>query len=144
MTVTIPRNQTVDAEQQVVELQRARDQYRAAFEAAHDAMVIINDEAQIIEANPEASNIYGLEQQALLGQPLRRFLPDRFDFERAWRKFTTTERERDTVIIVGADGVERLVEYSATTDVIPGQHLVISREITESVEREKTFEERTN
>lgn len=129
MTVSIPRNPTSDVDQQVVELQRARDQYRAAFEAANDAMIILDDEARIIDANPEASEIYGVEQQALLGQPFKRFLPDEFDFEGEWRAFKNTDRERDTVTIVGADGVERRVEYSAATDVVPGQHLVVSREL---------------
>jgi len=137
MTVSVPRRPTADADQEVVELQRSIDQYRAAFEAANDAMIIVDDEAQIIDANPRASEIYGMEPQALLGQPFRRFLPDEFDFERAWREFKNAERDRDTVTIVGADGVERRIEYSATTDVVPGQHLVVSRTIPESADRDR-------
>ena len=143
MTITVPRTPSSDVEQQLVKLQRANDQYQAAFEEANDAMVILNDDAQIIDANPEASSIYGLEQQALLGQPFQRFLRDDFDFESAWHEFQDAGRVRDTETVVGADGVERQVEYSATTDVIPGQHLVVSRDITERVQREAELQSKT-
>ncbi|MFW6383000.1 MAG: PAS domain S-box protein, partial [Haloferacaceae archaeon] len=143
MTVTVPRNPNSNAEREVVDLRRPDDQYRAAFEEANDAMVIVDDEARIVDANPEASGIYGLERRALLGQPFRRFLPDDFEFERAWREFKHAERDRDTVTIVDADGLERQVEYSATTDVVPGQHLVVSRDVSERVERKGALEETT-
>ncbi len=144
MTIAVPRNPTSDLrQQQLTKLRRARDQYQAAFDEANDAMVMIDDDARIIDANLEASNIYGLEQQALLGQPFQRFLPDDLDFERAWQEFRDAGRVRDTVTITGADGVERQVEYSATVDVIFGQHLVVSRDISGRVEREAELQSKT-
>ncbi|MGQ4554968.1 PAS domain S-box protein [Halobellus sp. GM3] len=143
MTISIPRNPASDVQHQLTELRRARDQYQAAFEGANDAMIILNDDAQIIEANPAASDIYGLAQQALLGQSIQRFLPADFDFESSWRAFTDGREERDTVTILGADGVERQVEYAATTNVVPGQHLVVSRDITERVERDAELQSKT-
>lgn len=137
MAISIPRKTNTNVHQQLSELTRARDQYMAAFEEANDGMIIINDDARILHANPEASNIYGLDHQALLGQSLQQFLPDNFEFDAAWYEFQDAGRERDTVTIVGADGVERQVEYSATTDIIPGQHLVVSRDITERLQRER-------
>ncbi len=131
MTLSIPRSTDTNVHQQISKLTRARDQYEAAFEEANDAMIIINDDARIIHANPKASSIYGLDQRALLGQPFQRFLPDEFEFGSAWNEFQNAGRERDTVTIVGADGFERQVEYSATTDIVPGQHLVVSRDITD-------------
>ena len=136
MTITIPRTPTTDVDTQLTKLRRARDQYQAAFEEANDAMVLINDDAQIIDANPEASTIYGLDQQALLGQPIKRFLPDEFDFESEWHELKNTGRKRDMVTIIGANGVERRVEYSATSDIVPGQHLVISRDLIDRIEGE--------
>jgi PAS domain S-box-containing protein len=141
MTISVPRKPASNVQKQLTELTRARDQYQAAFEEANDAMVIIDDEARIIDANPEASAIYGLDSQALLGQPFQRFLPEDFDFEAAWDTFQNARRERDTVTIVGADGVERQVEYSAATDIIPGQHLVVSRDVTERVQQEQDLKQ---
>jgi PAS domain S-box-containing protein len=130
MTITIPRRSKRTVHQQLSELTRARDQYEAAFEEANDAMVIINDDARILHANPEASNIYGMDHQALLGQPLLRFLPESFDFDATWQDFQDAGSDRDTVTVIGADGDKRRVEYSATADIVPGQHLVVTRNIT--------------
>lgn len=140
MTISIPRKPLSNARQVITKFTQARDQYLAAFNAANDAMILINDGARIIDANPEASFIYGLDQQALLGQPFQRFLPDEFDFDAAWSQFKDAGQDRDTVTIVGADGVERRVEYSATTDIVPGQHLVVSRDVTERNERERQLQ----
>ncbi|MDZ7850236.1 MAG: PAS domain S-box protein [Halodesulfurarchaeum sp.] len=137
MTVSVPRTPTSGVQQQLSKLRRAHDQYQAAFVEANDAMIILNDDARIIDANPEASTIYGMEETTLLGQPLTRFFPADFDFESAWQEFKVGEQARDTVTIIGADGVERQVEYSATTDVVPGQHLVVSRDVTKQRERQQ-------
>ena len=136
MTISIPRTYGTDVQRQLSRLVRARDQYRAAFEEATDAMVIIDDGARIVDANAKAEELYGMNGRALLGRSIPEFLPDDFDFERAWYEFQDDGKGRDTVTITGADGVTRQVEYSATTDIIPGQHLVVSRVITEQIERE--------
>jgi PAS domain S-box-containing protein len=137
MTVSVPRSPATDEMQELAELKQARDQYEAAFEAAFDAQVIINDDARIIEANPEAATIYGLDRSDLRGRAIPEFLPDDFDFEAAWTEFQNSGRDRDTVTIKGADGVDRQVEYTASTDIVPGQHLVISRDITDRLQREE-------
>ena len=143
MTITVPRTPTADIRQQLTQLRRARDQYRAAFDEANDAMIIIDDDARIIDANPEASKIYGMDQQALLGQQVSRFLPDGFEFEPAWREFLEAGQMRETVTIIGADDVTRHVEYTATANIVPGQHLVVSRDTTERVEREAELTSKT-
>ncbi|MWV64804.1 PAS domain S-box protein [Halorubrum sp. JWXQ-INN 858] len=129
MTVSVPRRPATNARAQLTDLSESRDKYRAAFEEACDAMVIINDESRIVDANPAAATLCGLDQQALLGQSLSRFHPDEFDFESGWQRFQRAEQVRDTVTLVDADGTEHPVEYTATTDVVPGQHLVIYREL---------------
>lgn len=143
MNITIPRNITADVHEHITELRRAQDQFEAVFEEANEAMVILNDDAHIIQANSEASELYGLDPHSLLGQPLARFLPDDFDFERGWRQFQAGAEERDTEMIVRADGEHRYVEYSATADVVPGQHLVISRDVTERTELDADLARKT-
>ena len=142
MTISIPRETTTEARQQE-ELTRARDQYKAAFEEASDAMVIVNSDATIIYANPEASTIYGLNHQSLLGRQLQRFLPTAFDFDAVQAEFLEAGSDRDTVTVIGADGVERQVEYAATADIVPGLHLVISRDVTERLQRETDLARKT-
>ncbi len=133
MTISLPRNLQTEGviHQHVSELYRARDLFEATFQEASDAMIIINNDAQIVHANVEAGRIYGTDQQALLGQSIARFFPDDFDFEATWSGFEESGYARDTVTIVGEDGLEREVEYSAKTDIVPGQHLIIGRLVTE-------------
>ncbi|WP_343125691.1 PAS domain-containing sensor histidine kinase [Halorubrum sp. 48-1-W] len=143
MAFTIPRKTDSVLDRELTQLTRARDQYRAAFEEANDAILILNDEAQIIDANPEAGDLLGLEQRTLLGQSFQGFLLDTFDFDRAWNELQDAGSHRDYLTIVGCDGIEREVEYSATANIAPNQHLVVARDITERIERKRTLEETT-
>lgn len=135
MTLSIPRVPETDGQRQVTELTRARNRYQAAFEEAFDAMLIVDDEARIVDANSEATAIYGRDEQDLLGRPIQEFLPADLDFESAWADFRTDGSARDTVTIEGADGVDRPVEYAATTDIVPGQHLLVVRELSGSADQ---------
>ena len=130
MTVTLPRSPTTNVSEQLSKLTRARDQYQAAFEKATDAMFIINDDARILEANREASGLLGVPRQEVLGRSLLKFLPEEFDDEIAWKEFQQGERARDSVTIVRADGAKRRIEFAAALDIVPGQHFILSRNVT--------------
>jgi len=141
MTVSIPRKQVAetDTTNELTQLTRARDQYQAAFEEASDAMVISNDEARILDVNPAAAVRYGLDRQNLLGRALSDLHADEFGFEDVWQELQTTGEVSGTVTFAGPDGVDRSIEYSAQADIIPGQHLFISREVTERKKQEETL-----
>lgn len=135
MTISLPHGPDVDHDETVAEIQRARDLYEAAFEDAMDAMVIIDDDAKILDANPQAKKIFGLNRQELLGRSIPEFVSEDFDFESAWNDF----KDGGAVGIaefIGADDESRMVEYTGKPDVIPGQHFVIYRDITERLEIE--------
>lgn len=139
-TMTVRLQETLDqpTTDGAADLTRTADQYQAVFEESSDAMVIVDTEGRIIEANPAAIDVYGIESQQLLGRSIAEFLPEEFDFEAAWRRFQTRDSKHDTVTIVGGDGVERRVEYTGTTDIIPGHHLIVSRELSKrSVEERR-------
>ena len=127
MTVRLPQaiDQSVDAE--ATELARAHDQYQAAFEACSDAMVIVDTDSRIVDANPAAADVFGLDSRELLGRSIAEYLPEDFDVETARDRLRADERVRDTVRIEAADGVERLVEYTGTADVVPGHNLLVGR-----------------
>ena len=140
MNITIPRKPAVTAQQQLPEVTRSRDKYRRTFEEAADAITIINDGGRIIDANEAASTLFGTETRELLGRSLTEFLPDEFAFEAEWQDFQNVGDESDTTTVTGADGVERIIEYAGTADIIPGQHLLVSRDVTERRERERRYE----
>jgi len=131
MTISLPQQPDVTADSQQTTLKRAHDQYQAAFEEASDGMVIVDTEGRIVEANPAAASVYGLDSQRLLGRSIAEFLPPEFDFETAWKRFQTRDSEHDTVTIVGGDGVDRRIEYTGTTNIVPGHHLIVGRDLSE-------------
>jgi PAS domain S-box-containing protein len=143
MTVSIPRLPETGSESGIIELTRARDQYKAAFEEATDALLITDDEGRIVDANAGATAVFGLDRKQLLGRSLQEFLPAEFDFNSEWQQFQTDTERRDTVTIHGADGVDRAVEYAGAANVVPGQHLFVARDVTARNRREAELEMKT-
>jgi len=118
-------------------LERVRDRFEAVFEESFDAMLIADDDGRYLNANEAAADLLGTSQDALLGGTITDFVPEEFDVETAWQEFQHSEEQRGTVPVVRGDGERRLVEYAATRDIVPGQHLSVLRDITERVERER-------
>ncbi|MFB6081148.1 MAG: PAS domain S-box protein, partial [Haloferacaceae archaeon] len=119
------------------ERERGQTRYRAAFEEAFDAMVIADDDGRYVEVNESACELFGLPKEDLLGRRISEFAPGEFDFEAAWRRFQESDDEQGTFPLVRANGERRTVEYAATTDIIPGEHLSVLRDVTE---RERQYE----
>ncbi|MFC6722646.1 PAS domain S-box protein [Halobacteriaceae bacterium SHR40] len=120
--------------------QREHDRFQAVFEDSFDAMVITDDDGQYVDANESATELFGLAKKELLGRSIDDFAPENFDFETAWREFQQAENDRGIFPLVRPDGTERIVEYAATRDIMPGQHLSVIRDITEREERERELE----
>lgn len=128
LTISIPRKPAYAAlKENSTRMLRTPGVYEAAFEEASDGMVVIDEEARVLEANEAAEAVYGVDRYDMLGRRITEFLPEGYEFEEKWQEFQRDGSKRDTVTIVGGDGVEREVVYSATTDIVPGQHLIITR-----------------
>jgi PAS domain S-box-containing protein len=110
------------------EIRENERRFRAVFERSLDAIVITDDEGRYVEANEAACDLFGLEREELVGRRIEEFAPEEYDFEEAWEEFRAADRNRDRFPLVRADGEVVTVEYAATTDVLPGEHLSILRE----------------
>ncbi|WP_435348464.1 bacterio-opsin activator domain-containing protein [Haloarchaeobius sp. HRN-SO-5] len=105
--------------------------FRAVFEGAFDAILIADDDARYVDANPAACELFGLPREELVGRSITEFAAEDYDVESAWRAFHESDADRGLFPLVRADGEERVVEFGATTDVLPGRHLSILRDVTE-------------
>ena len=143
MQVRVPRSAPDTQSKERLDVQRARDQYQAAFEGAFDAVYILNDEARIVKANPSAADLYGLDLSALRGRSIMEFLPERYDSDEVQNFLQQSGTDPGTVTIVTAEGVEREIEISSAANIVPGQHLIIARDVTERVEQQQALEETT-
>ncbi len=129
-----------DRKRQEREQQREHQRFRAIFEESFDAMVLADDSGRHIRANDRAEALFDVPDGGLVGRSIEEFSADGFDFEGAWDRFHEVTSERGTFALQRGDGTVRLVEYAATTDVVPGEHLSVIRDITQRVERERELE----
>ncbi|WP_224332778.1 helix-turn-helix domain-containing protein [Haloprofundus halobius] len=115
--------------------------FRAVFEEALDAVVLADDDATYVDANPAACDLFGLSRSELLGRTVREFVPVDYDFDRAWRSFQASNTDRGIFPLVRDDGERRLVEFAATPDIVPGRHLSILRDVTDREDYERELSE---
>ena len=131
---------TSERQESYGELAASEQQFRAVFEEAFDAILIADDDAQYVDANPAACELFGLPREELLGRTIGDFAAEGYDFESAWQNFQASERDRGLFPLVRADGEQRLVEFAATPNILPDRHLSVIRDVTERRRAEKRLE----
>lgn len=140
ISVTLPRTSSLsefaESESLLGRFHREQEKFEAVFEESFDAIVLVDDDGQYTDVNQSAADLFGLSVEELRGRHISEFLPDEFDVEAAWSALMNSDHERSTFPLVRADGTERIVEYTAVTHIIPGQHLAILRDASERIERE--------
>jgi PAS domain S-box-containing protein len=107
--------------------------YRAIFEAALDALVVVDDEQRFIAANPSACDIFGVSLETLLTRNLLDFI-DRGEqpgAQHLWQQFRERDRSQGEIRIRRFDGTFIDVEYRATADISENRHLSVLRPLTE-------------
>ena len=111
-------------------------QFRALFDSAMDAMVLVGDDRTFLDANPAASQLFGMSRDRLLSQVIDRFCPPEFPVAERWTEFVLAgEFKGDFTLVINA-ALRRQVELSARAHVLPGRHLLVLRDMTERNELE--------
>jgi PAS domain S-box-containing protein len=110
---------------------REVQRYGAAFERARDAMIVADDDGACVEVNAGACDLFGLSREDLLGRHVDEFVPEDYGFEVDWLALETEATATGTFPAVRPDGERRLVEYAATANIVPGEHLAVLRDVTE-------------
>lgn len=111
----------------------ADDGFHAIFDGALDPMLLADDDARYIDANPAACAFFDLTREELIARGVVDFAPDdaRAQFSAVWSDFLREGRQRGEYLLQMPDGRLSEVEFSATANVRPGQHLSILRDISE-------------
>ncbi len=123
----------------ITELRTQTQLLQAIFSESLDAIAIADNRGNYIEVNPAACELFGLSADELLSKHIADFMPPKFDFELAWQTFQEKGQLTEEIQIVLPDGTVRDIEFAAKTNVLPGQHLSIIRDITERKEREEAL-----
>ncbi|HEX3130852.1 MAG TPA: ATP-binding protein [Thermoanaerobaculia bacterium] len=113
------------------DLYESERQLRAVYESALDAFLIADDDGRYLSANPAACALLGLQESELLGRRISDFVASGFDFDAAWRSFLEQGSQRGEIVLTLRDGSVRHADFNAISNVLPGRHLSILRDITD-------------
>jgi two-component system cell cycle sensor histidine kinase/response regulator CckA len=111
--------------------------FATLFENALDAIVVLDDAARFVAANPAACQLIGLSKDRLTGRNLADTMETNVNHVAIWNSFRREGKYCGQRWLVRGDGTRRLVEVSATTNILPGRHLVIWRDVTDRYLLEK-------
>jgi PAS domain S-box-containing protein len=119
------------------DLQRSQFKFSSVFDNALDAIVILDDNGELIEVNPAACAIFGATREQIIGRRGIEFTEPRCNFIQNWQDFLAHGEKKGDVVIRRPDGTSREMEYTATSNFLPGQHLAIMRDVTDRKEMER-------
>ncbi len=128
-----------DSKQAEAALQQSERQFRAVFNGALDAMVIVDDAAKYIDANPAACELFGLSKEELLRSVVSAFAAPSCNFVQAWSAFQKQGQMTGEFRLLRPDGTLREVEYTATASFLPNRHLAVLRDITDRKQVEENL-----
>lgn len=81
--------------------------YRALFETAPDAMIVVGRDGRIVLANPQAARLFGYTLEELEGQPVELLMPEQVRDRHHTHRAGYTERPRERPMGAGQELVGR-------------------------------------
>jgi PAS domain S-box-containing protein len=105
-------------------------EFQSIFDSALDSILILDDAAICVEANPAALQLLGVGRPELVAQSIRTFYSKPDNFERAWENFRSRKEQHGEFELVRPDGLRISVEYTAKTNYLPGRHVAILRDVS--------------
>ncbi len=113
----------------------------AMFHNVLDGILITDNEANCLDANPAAAAILRVTRDELIGRSLRTFLPNCDAFTLEWQRFLQRSQQRGRAELVAGDGAAVVVDFTAAANYLPGRHLLILCDVTERTKAERALRE---
>jgi two-component system cell cycle sensor histidine kinase/response regulator CckA len=104
--------------------------YEAIFHASIDGILIADDHARYINVNDAACAILGRSREELIGQEVGTFVEYKEDARALWEKALRAGNLRAEITIVRPDGQRSELEFSGVTNIQPGRHMILIRDLT--------------
>jgi PAS domain S-box-containing protein len=108
-------------------------EYHSIFEHALDGILILDDAALCLQANPAALVLLGVPRAGLIGHCFAEFHADTEKFFREWKLFLQRSYRRGEARLKRADQSAVFVSYTAAADYLPGRHVIILCDTTEKI-----------
>ena len=104
--------------------------YEAIFRASLDGVLIADDHARYVDANQAACEILGRPREQLIGKEIGTYVEFKEDIRTLLEKAVRVGSLRAEIAILCPDGQRRQLEFSAVTNVEPGRHMIVIRDLT--------------
>jgi PAS domain S-box-containing protein len=110
----------------------SRRRLEMLYEHAQDAILLADNEARYVDANPAACALLGRTREELLASTVFDVTPvPSVELGRQlWRDFIAAGRQEGEYPLARKDGSCATVEYRAVANIIPGLHLSVLRDVT--------------
>lgn len=106
-------------------------EFSSVFHNVLDGILILDNEANCLDANPAAASILRVPRNGLLGRNIQAFFSDRKRFTSKWETLLQSKSQRGRVELVAGDGTTVFVDFTATSNYLPGRHIFILCNVTE-------------
>jgi PAS domain S-box-containing protein len=115
----------------------SQELFLAVWRRSPVAKLIVDDDRRLVDVNPGACELLGYTHDELLGLRVDDIVPSDAAIAELWQTFVEEGSLSGAFKLRRRDGSTRDVEYSASTDVLPGRHLAILTDVTEQLELEQ-------
>ena len=129
----------------------AERKFTSVVENALDAILILDDQAICREANPAAETLFGCSRSELVDHPIGHFYKSSDQFRASWQILLDQKFQQGDAELIREASSPVFVEYTAKADCLPGQHVMILRDVTERrraqrslLESEERFQQMAN
>jgi PAS domain S-box-containing protein len=122
-------------------LDATEQEYKSVFDSTLDAILLLDDQAVCLEANPAALKLFGTSHQELVSEPIQRFFTYAGDFKEGWDRFLERKSEHRETRVLRGDGETIFVEYTAKAHYLPGRHVAVLRDVTRRKQAEEALRE---
>ncbi len=116
--------------------------YQNLFNSALDAILIINDEGYVIDANPAAATLFGYTHSEFIGKHSSEITPflDLENWKARWMNFLENGTSSGSYESVTKDGRQLHLEFQAVAHFLKGMHLSIIRDVSiKKIQEEQLF-----
>jgi PAS domain S-box-containing protein len=107
------------------------EQLRIVCRTVLDGLLVVDDTRRYLRVNEAAATLLGAPAEEIRKRRMEDFTPheDRSKLEPFWADFGRRGAYEGSGELLRGDGSRRLVEYRATRDFAPGEHLFALREL---------------
>lgn len=125
-----------------LQLQKSEERFREMFQHALDAIVLVDNDGNIMRANPAASRAFELPLDELEKAKLQHFVPrENKRVSTIIRKFNARGEIREELEFHMPNGQRKLLEFTANKGIIDGYNMIIFRNVSERRKMEKDLRE---